>query len=82
MPGYASSVGFGLAAPAAMSRELVARINADVQQILRDPEFRAKFLEPQMLQPMYGTPQELAAYLGTESKKWEKVIKDANLRVE
>ena len=82
VPGYASSVGFGLAAPAAMPRELVARINADVQQILRDPEFRAKFLEPQMLQPMYGTSQELAAYLEAESKKWEKVIKDANLRVE
>ena len=65
-----------------MPRELVARINADVQQILRDPEFRAKFLEPQMLQPMHGTMQELAAYLGAESKKWEKVIKDANLRVE
>ena len=41
VPGYASSVGFGLAAPATMPRELVARINADVQQILRDPEFRA-----------------------------------------
>jgi tripartite-type tricarboxylate transporter receptor subunit TctC len=82
VPGYASSVGFGLAAPAAMPRELVQRINADVQQILRDPEFRAKFLEPQMLQPMHGTAEELAAYLKGESKKWEKVIKDANLRVE
>jgi tripartite-type tricarboxylate transporter receptor subunit TctC len=82
VPGYLASVDFGLAAPAAMPRELVARINADVQQILRDPGFRAKVLEPQMLQPMLGTAEVFAESLAAESKKWEKVIRDANLRME
>jgi tripartite-type tricarboxylate transporter receptor subunit TctC len=82
VPGYEASVGFGLAAPAATPRDLVAKINADVQEILRDPAFQAKVLDTSVLQPMRGTPEAFAAYLAAESKKWEKVIKDANLKLE
>jgi tripartite-type tricarboxylate transporter receptor subunit TctC len=35
-----------------------------------------------VLQPIVGTSQAFAAYLAAESKKWEKVIKDANLKLE
>lgn len=82
VPGYQATVGFGLAAPAATPRDLVAKINADVQEIMRDPAFRAKVLDTNVLQPLLGTPQEFAAYLAVESTKWQKVIKDANLKLE
>jgi tripartite-type tricarboxylate transporter receptor subunit TctC len=82
VPGYQATVGFGLAAPAATPRDLVAKINADVQDVVRDPAFRAKVLDTSVLQPIFGTPQEFAAYLAAESKKWEKVIKDAGLKLE
>jgi tripartite-type tricarboxylate transporter receptor subunit TctC len=80
--GYEASVSFGLAAPAATPRDVVGRINADVQEVLRDSAFQAKVLEPQLLRPMFGTPQAFAAYLASESRKWGKVIKDANLRID
>jgi hypothetical protein len=43
----------------------VARINANVQEILRDSAFQAKVREP-FLPPMLGTPQVLAAHLAAE----------------
>jgi tripartite-type tricarboxylate transporter receptor subunit TctC len=82
VPGYEATVGFGLAAPAATPRDLVARINADVQDVIRDPVFQAKVLDSNVLQPIPGTPQAFAAYLAAESKKWEKIIKGANLKLE
>ena len=66
VPGYEATVGFGLAAPAATPRDLVAKINADVQEIIRDPAFRAKVLDTNVLLPILGTPQQFAAYLAAE----------------
>ena len=44
VPGYEASVSFGLYAPAATPPAIVAKINADVQQIMRDPAFQERFL--------------------------------------
>jgi tripartite-type tricarboxylate transporter receptor subunit TctC len=82
VPGYEATVGFGLAAPVATPRDVVAKINADVQDIIRDPAFRAKVLDTNVLQPILGTPQEFAAYLSAESRKWQRVIKDANIKLD
>jgi tripartite-type tricarboxylate transporter receptor subunit TctC len=35
-----------------------------------------------VLQPILGTPQEFAAYLSAESRKWQRAIKDANIKLE
>ncbi len=82
VPGYESSVSFGLAAPGTTPADLIKRINADVQAVLRDPAFRTKILEPNLLQPMHGSPQEFAAYIRSESEKWRKVIEDAKIKIE
>jgi tripartite-type tricarboxylate transporter receptor subunit TctC len=82
VPGYEATVGFGLAAPAATPRDLVTKINADVQEIVGDPAFQAKVLDTSVLQPILGTPQDFATYLAAESRKWQKVIKDAGLKLE
>jgi tripartite-type tricarboxylate transporter receptor subunit TctC len=82
VPGFEASVSFGLFAPARTPPELVARINADVQEILEDPAFRTQFLDPQLLEPMPGAPGAFARYLASESSKWAKVIRDANLKID
>jgi tripartite-type tricarboxylate transporter receptor subunit TctC len=82
VPGYEASVSFGLFAPAATPRQIVAKINADVQQIFNEPEFRAKFLDPQLLQRLPGSPEEYARYISAESQKWAKVIHSANLKID
>jgi tripartite-type tricarboxylate transporter receptor subunit TctC len=63
-------------------QDVIARVNADVQQIVRDPEFKKQFLEPQALQPMLGSPEQLLRSLEAESEKWERIIREANLTVD
>ena len=81
VPGYEAGVSFGMFALAATPPDIVAKINAGVQQILSDPAFRAKFLDPQVLQTMPGTPNEFGRHIASESEKWAKVIHGANLKI-
>jgi len=82
VPGYEARVAFGLFAPAGTSRDIVNKINADVQKILSEPAFREKMLDPQVLQPLRGTPEAYGQYLQAESAKWSKVIGEAKLKID
>jgi len=61
---------------------VLAKINADVQKIIADPEFHKRFLEPLVVAPLPGSQQAFADYLKKESEKWEKVIRAANLKID
>jgi tripartite-type tricarboxylate transporter receptor subunit TctC len=82
LPGYEAATWFGLFATAGTPREIVLKINAEVRKILADPEFREKFLAPQMFEPTPMTPEEFAEYIKVQQQKWAKVIRDANLKIE
>jgi tripartite-type tricarboxylate transporter receptor subunit TctC len=82
VPGYDAGVSFGLFAPAGTPPDVVARLNADVQKVINDTEFRSKFLEPQVVQPLPGSLQGFSAYLRDESAKWSKVIGEAKLQID
>ena len=81
VPGYEMNVSFAIFARTGTPKEVVSKINADVQQIIRSPDFQ-KFLEPQGLQPMLGMSEQLTRSLAAESNKMEKLIRDVNLSVE
>jgi len=82
VPGYDAGVTFGLYALSAVPREVVKKINADVQQIVKDPEFHKKFLEPMVVQPVPGSLEGFAEYLRKDSAKWSKIIQAAGLKVD
>src|SRR5215204_649989 len=63
VPGYDASVSFGLFALSRTPRELLVKINADVQQVINEPEFHAKFIEPMVVQPIPGSLEAFAEYL-------------------
>jgi tripartite-type tricarboxylate transporter receptor subunit TctC len=79
VPGYAAYAGFGIAAPAKTPMQIVQKINADIQEILADPEFRAKILDPQLLTPITGNQEQFAAKLKAETEKWQDIIADSKL---
>jgi tripartite-type tricarboxylate transporter receptor subunit TctC len=81
VPGFVAVSWFGLWAPAATPREAVIKINADVQKIFADSEFKEKFLGPSLLGVIAGTPEQFADYIKAEAAKWSKLIKEANLKV-
>jgi tripartite-type tricarboxylate transporter receptor subunit TctC len=82
VPGYDAGVTFGLYAQSAVPPAVIKKINADVQQIIQDPEFHKKFLEPMVVQPVPGSLEGYAAYLRKDAAKWSKVIQAAGLKVD
>ncbi len=82
IPGYEAAVSFGMFALRNTPREILIKINADVQKIIKDPEFHKRFLEKLVVQPIPGSMDAFADYLSKDSAKWAKVIKDANLKID
>jgi tripartite-type tricarboxylate transporter receptor subunit TctC len=82
VPGYDAGVSFGLFALAGTPREIVTKINADVQRVIDEPEFRSRILEPQVVQSLPGSQQGFSAYLRGEAAKWSKVISEAKLQID
>jgi len=82
VPGYESVSYFGMVAPAGTPREIVLKINADVQRIMSDPRFKSEVLAKNHFEPIIGSPEEFDAYMKGDARKWEKIIKDANLTVD
>jgi tripartite-type tricarboxylate transporter receptor subunit TctC len=82
LPGYEAVSWFGLFAPAGTPREVVNKVNADVQRVLADPDFREKFLAPNYFEPVTGSPAEFADYVKREAAKWKSVIQQAKISLE
>jgi len=82
LPGYEAVTWFGLFAPAGTPREVVNKVNADVQNVLADPDFREKFLAPTYFEPVTGSPAQFADYVRREADKWSKVIRQARITIE
>ena len=80
VPGFEAVSWFGVWAPADTPPEVVAKINADIQKVFADPDFREKFLDRAMLDAIAGSPAEFAAFIQAEAGKWSKLIADANLK--
>lgn len=76
--GFEAAVWNGVYAPARTPRDIVTRINADVVRILNTPEIKER-VAGQGIYVNTGTPEQLAAYLKSETAKWSKVVKAAGI---
>jgi tripartite-type tricarboxylate transporter receptor subunit TctC len=79
VPGYQAGTWFGLFAPAATPREIVAKLNADAVAALTPPEVKEKIATQGMF-VVANSSDEFTRFVKAEYEKWGKVIKDANLR--
>lgn len=81
LPGFEATGWAGMIAPKATPPELVAKISADVQAVLRDPavmaeiERRGSIAEP-------TTPQRFGEFVLAENKKWGEVARIANVKLD
>ena len=81
LPGFDAAPFNYLAAPAGTPPAAVARLNAVVNAILADPDFRRRMAEMGE-EPVGGTPEELAATIRAESARWKAVITSAGIKAE
>ena len=81
VPDYEASSWYALLAPANTPRAIVTRLSSQIAQIVRMNDVRERLVQ-QGLDPVGGTPAELAATLNDELAKWSRVIKAAGLKPE
>jgi tripartite-type tricarboxylate transporter receptor subunit TctC len=78
-PGFEASVWYGLVAPAATPKSVVARLHAEVQKALKTTEMRERMsavggeVEP-------GTPEQFAELIRSERVRYTKLVRDANIK--
>ncbi len=80
-PDYQTSTWGGVLAPAGTPREVVAKLNAEMNKALNAPDVRQK-LQDAGIEVGGGTPQQFADFIGTEMVKWARVAKDAGIAPE
>jgi tripartite-type tricarboxylate transporter receptor subunit TctC len=81
VPGFEVSNWIGLFGPAGMPPAIVARLNAEIQKIMRSPEIQ-KRLETEGAKFIPMTPEQFATFQKAEITKWAKTVKDANIKVD
>jgi tripartite-type tricarboxylate transporter receptor subunit TctC len=81
LPGAEFDGWYGLLLPAATPRDIVARINADYNTVLAAADVQERLLASGF-EPLGGTPQKFTDYLRSETRKWTKVVREANIRIE
>ena len=81
LPGFEGSGWGGLIVPAGTPPAVVTKISADVQKLLRDPEFQQKIIDRGAIPDPRGA-KEWSAFVDSEVVKWGDVIKKANLKAD
>jgi tripartite-type tricarboxylate transporter receptor subunit TctC len=81
LPNFDASVWWTLLAPAGTAPEVVAKLNAETRKALADAGTREKLgALGAVITP--SSPQEAAAFLKSESAKWEQVIRAADIKAD
>jgi len=73
-PELAAAIWFSLSGPPGMPPEIVARLNSEVRRILKLPEVRER-LRPEGIEPGDLDPQQFAAFLASELKRWGPIVR-------
>jgi tripartite-type tricarboxylate transporter receptor subunit TctC len=79
--GFDAVTWFGLLAPAGTPKDVVARLNAEFNKALQQPELRKK-LGDEGADAAGGTPEQFAALIKDEATRWGKVVKESGARID
>jgi tripartite-type tricarboxylate transporter receptor subunit TctC len=78
-PGFEALNWYAFVAPARTPKEIVARLNREITEILKNPEVQ-KELHVHGVEAKPSTPEELARFMASELATWGKVVKAANIQ--
>jgi tripartite-type tricarboxylate transporter receptor subunit TctC len=80
LTGYDSTGWFGLVAPAGTPASIIQRLNAEFTAALNDEGIKSQMRQNGM-EPVPTTTEGLDAYIKSETQKWGRVIRQANIKL-
>ena len=81
VPGFDMSTWWGLVAPAAVNKNIVARLHGETVKVLRQKEAADRIAE-QGAEVVGSTPAEFAAFIRAERVKYARIVRDAKIKIE
>ncbi len=81
VPGYEVNVWFGVVAPASTPRDVVTKLNGEINKIIAMSDVRQRFTNGGVT-PVGGTAEQFTEHIRSEVAKWGKVVKATGARVE
>ena len=81
LPGYEARAWYGIVAPARVPREIVVKLNAQINELLRTPAFREALIARGAV-PMGGSVDDFSTLLRSEVQKYAALVKVAGIRAD
>ncbi len=81
LKGFEVSNWYGMFAPAGTPKDIIARLNVEIVKALAMPDVKKRLLDSGIIATS-SSPEAFAAYIETETAKWAKVIREANIKGE
>jgi len=81
LPNFEVTTWYGVLAPAATPRPIIARLNAELIRVMHAPDLKERFAATGT-EPRTSTPDEFADYIRQEIVKWGKVVREAGLKAD
>jgi tripartite-type tricarboxylate transporter receptor subunit TctC len=81
VPGYEATAWFGIGMPKGAPREVIEKLNAEVNRALADPKMRERLAELGG-RPIAGTPEDFGKVIAAETEKWAKVVASSGATVD
>jgi tripartite-type tricarboxylate transporter receptor subunit TctC len=79
LPGYEASGWIGIVAPRNSPAEIAEKLNKEISTALADQKMKARFAELGGMVFM-GSPADFGKFIATDTEKWAKVIRTANIK--
>jgi tripartite-type tricarboxylate transporter receptor subunit TctC len=81
VPGYEATAWFGIGMPKGTPREIIEKVNAEVNRALADAKMRERLAELGG-RPIQGTPEDFGKVIAAETEKWAKVVASSGATVD
>ncbi|GLR84013.1 Bug family tripartite tricarboxylate transporter substrate binding protein [Bradyrhizobium iriomotense] len=81
VPNYEASALFGMGAPKNTPKEIIARLNGEINTIMKEPDMTKRLVELGG-EPLVQTPDTFGDMIKAETDKWKKVVEFAGLKVD
>ncbi|MGH8633114.1 MAG: Bug family tripartite tricarboxylate transporter substrate binding protein [Burkholderiales bacterium] len=81
VPGFDLSTWWGLVAPAAVNKDVIARLHGETVKVLRQKDVADRIAD-QGAEVAGSTPAEFAAFIRAEREKYARIVKEANIKLD